>query len=60
MRCVEGSGVPVLYIGRRVPKGYYHNPTELSGPTATPVKWLPGTFSGWQGGRGVALTTLLN
>jgi hypothetical protein len=22
MGCVEGSGVPVLYIGRRVPKGY--------------------------------------
>jgi hypothetical protein len=21
MGCVEGSGVPVLYIGRRVPKG---------------------------------------
>jgi hypothetical protein len=22
MGCVEGSGVPVLYIGRTVPKGY--------------------------------------
>jgi hypothetical protein len=22
MGCVEGSGVPVLYIGRRVPKGW--------------------------------------
>jgi hypothetical protein len=21
MRCLEGSGVPVLYIGRTVPKG---------------------------------------
>ena len=23
MGCLEGSGVPVLYIGRTVPKGYY-------------------------------------
>jgi hypothetical protein len=22
MGCMEGSGVPVLYIGRTVPKGY--------------------------------------
>jgi hypothetical protein len=29
MGCLEGSGVPVLYIGRTVPKGY--NPTIKTG-----------------------------
>jgi hypothetical protein len=45
MGCVEGSGVPVLYIGRRIPKGsddrsddnyyyyyYYSDITVLGGP----------------------------
>jgi hypothetical protein len=30
MGCVEGSGVPVLYIGRRVPKGYVDNISTTS------------------------------
>jgi hypothetical protein len=30
MGCVEGSGVPVLYIGRTVPKGEY-NYTQQDG-----------------------------
>ena len=24
----------------------YHNPEALSGPTASPIQWLPGTFPG--------------
>jgi hypothetical protein len=30
MGCLEGSGVPVLYIGRAVPKGEYELKRVLS------------------------------
>jgi hypothetical protein len=42
MGCLEGSGVPVLYIGRTVPKGYgKHQGQCLSGPLQ-PVGNHPG------------------
>jgi hypothetical protein len=30
MGCLEGSGVPVLYIGLSVPKGYTFSPAPFS------------------------------